>query len=68
MLGEVSDVIWAPISAMVFYKLFGGPVGMFGGLFNFIEELFPGIDFIPTFTISRLVIYLTQQWQSYRRA
>jgi hypothetical protein len=68
LLGEVSDVIWAPISAMVFYKLFGGPVGMFGGLFNFIEELFPGIDFIPTFTISRLVIYLTEQWQSYKRA
>lgn len=68
LLGEVSDVIWAPISAMVFYKLFGGPVGMFGGLFNFIEELFPGIDFIPTFTISRLVIYLTERWQSYKRA
>lgn len=68
LLGEVSDVIWAPISAMVFYKLFGGPVGMFGGLFNFIEELFPGIDFIPTFTISRLVVHLMEQWQSYKRA
>lgn len=68
LLGEVSDVVWAPISAIVFYRLFGGPVGMFGGLFNFIEELFPGIDFIPTFTISRLVVYLMQQRQSYKRA
>lgn len=63
MLGEVSDVIWAPISALIFYRMFGGPVGAFGSIFNFIEELFPGLDFIPTFTIARLVVYLTQYWQ-----
>ncbi|WP_341842134.1 hypothetical protein [Chitinophaga caseinilytica] len=62
LLGEVSDVIWAPISAVVFYRLFGGPVGLFGGAFNFIEELFPGLDFIPTFTIARLVVYLSNHW------
>ena len=62
LLGEVSDVIWAPISAIIFYRMFGGPLGAFGGVFNFIEELFPGLDFIPTFTISRFVVYLTQLW------
>lgn len=64
LLGEVSDVIWAPLSALIFYRMFGGPLGAFGSVFNFIEELFPGLDFIPTFTISRLVVYLTQQWQA----
>lgn len=68
LLGEVSDVIWAPISAIVFYRLFGGPVGMFGGLFNFIEELFPGLDFIPTFTISRIVVYCMHKWNAYRQS
>ena len=63
LLGEVSDVIWAPVSALIFYRMFGGPVGAFGSIFNFIEELFPGLDFIPTFTIARLVVYLTQYWQ-----
>ncbi|HVI48914.1 MAG TPA: hypothetical protein VM802_28865 [Chitinophaga sp.] len=52
VLGEVSDVIWAPISAIIFYRMFGGSVGTFGGVFNFIEELFPGTDFIPTFTLT----------------
>ncbi|WP_343700536.1 hypothetical protein [Chitinophaga sp.] len=64
LLGEVSDVIWAPLSALIFYRMFGGPVGAFGSVFNFIEELFPGLDFIPTFTIARLVVYLNQQWQA----
>ncbi|MEC5147846.1 hypothetical protein [Chitinophaga sp. 212800010-3] len=51
-LGELSDVIWAPISALILYRMFGGALGAYGGVFNFVEELFPGTDFIPTFTIS----------------
>lgn len=60
ILGEVSDVIWAPISALLFYRMFGGSVGAFGSVFNLIEELFPGLDFIPTFTISWMVRKVTQ--------
>ncbi|WP_201747993.1 hypothetical protein [Chitinophaga vietnamensis] len=55
LLGEASDVIWAPISAFIFYRMFGGTLGTFGGFFNFLEELFPGTDFIPTFTISWII-------------
>ena len=50
-LGELTDIVWAPISALIFYRLFGGWKGAFGGLFNFVEELSPGLDFIPSFTI-----------------
>jgi hypothetical protein len=50
-LGEFGDIIWAPISALIFYRTFGGWKGAFGGMFNFIEELLPGFDFIPSFTI-----------------
>jgi len=57
-IGEFADLIWAPISAMIFFKTFGGVKGAFGGVFNFIEELLPGLDFIPTFT-------LTWFWQYY---
>jgi len=49
--GEFGDIIWAPISAIIFYRAFGGWKGAFGGLFNFIEEISPGLDFIPSFTI-----------------
>ena len=57
VLGELGDLVWAPISAMIFFKTFGGWKGAFGGIFNFVEELLPGLDFIPTFT-------LTWIWQS----
>jgi len=50
-LGEFADILWAPISAMIFYRTFGGWKGVFGGMFNFLEELSPGFDFIPSFTI-----------------
>ncbi len=54
-IGEFSDVIWAPLSAMIFYKTFGGRMGIFGGTFSFLEELLPFTDIIPTFTISWLM-------------
>lgn len=55
-LGEVTDVIWAPISAITFYFLFGRKrFGLRGAVFSFIEEILPGLDFIPTFTIAHFV-------------
>lgn len=63
LLGEVSDVLWAPVSAIIFYRMFGGTLGMFGSMFNFIEELFPGLDFIPTFTLSWIAQRATHAWK-----
>ena len=51
-LGEFGDVVWAPLSAMIFFFSFGGKKGAFGALFNFVEEIVPFLDFIPTFTIA----------------
>ena len=61
VLGELGDIVWAPLSALIFFKTFGGWKGAFGGMFNFIEEILPGLDFIPTFTITWL-------WQAFSRA
>ena len=55
VFGEFADVIWAPVSAIIFYISFGGWKGGLGGLFNFIEELLPGTDFIPSFTLMWLL-------------
>ncbi|WP_346237583.1 hypothetical protein ABDK00_000700 [Niabella insulamsoli] len=54
-VGEFSDVIWAPVSAIIFAKTFGGAKGVFGGIFNFIEEALPGMDIIPSFTLMWLL-------------
>ncbi|MCU7552770.1 hypothetical protein OCK74_26870 [Chitinophagaceae bacterium LB-8] len=59
--GEFLDIIWAPISAFIFWRIFGGTKGLFGGVFNFIEELMPGLDFIPTFTIMWLIQYFKKE-------
>jgi hypothetical protein len=53
--GEFLDLAWAPISGFIFYMMFGGWKGAIGGVLNFIEELLPGTDFIPSFTIMWLV-------------
>lgn len=50
--GEFFDLIWAPISAFIYWRTFGGFKGFLGGGFAFLEELLPGTDIIPTFTIS----------------
>src|SRR6476619_203211 len=51
VLGEFSDAVWAPFSGFIFFLCFGGWRGAAGGLLNFIEEILPGTDFIPSFTI-----------------
>ena len=51
-LAEISDIVWAPISALIFNKMFGGRLGMIGGVLNFIEEIVPFTDVIPSFTIA----------------
>ena len=65
ILGEVLDIIWAPISGMIYFKMFGGAKGFFGGAFAFIEELLPGTDIIPTFTISWFLLYSRRKKKTY---
>jgi hypothetical protein len=58
-------VIWAPVSAIIFAKTFGGTKGVLGGIFNFIEEAMPGMDVIPSFTI---MWFLTNKAGASRRS
>ena len=51
-LGEFADIVWAPISGYIFYKLFGGRFGIIGGTLDFLEEIIPFTDVIPSFTIA----------------
>jgi hypothetical protein len=51
-LGEWFDILWAPVSAMLFFNSFGGKVGRIGSVINFAEEILPFTDIIPTFTIA----------------
>jgi hypothetical protein len=56
--GELGDIVFAPISAIIFYFMFGS---WKGALFNFTEEILPGTDFIPSFTIMWLWKYFASK-------
>ncbi len=51
LVGEFSDIIWAPIAAIISYKMFGEKQGKFTALTTFTEEILPFTDVIPSFTI-----------------
>ncbi|MCW5516667.1 hypothetical protein [Muriicola sp. Z0-33] len=57
-IGEFSDVIWAPIAGWLMTRIYKGKVGQAAGIFTFIEEIIPGLDIIPTFTIMWLYTYV----------
>jgi hypothetical protein len=60
-LGEWFDILWAPISAFIFYRSFGGKTGKIGSIINFAEEILPFTDFIPTFTLGYLYNYIKKR-------
>lgn len=61
MIGEFSDVIWAPLAGFLMTWLYKGRVGKVAGTIAFIEELFPFLDFIPTFTLTWMYTYLIKK-------
>lgn len=57
-IGEVTDIVWAPISAWLMTKMYHGKKGKVGAIITFIEEAIPGLDIIPSFTIMWLYTYV----------
>ncbi len=64
LIGEFTDVIWAPISALLIYKMFKGAEGRIGGMISFFEEIIPGLDLIPTFTLTWIYKYVIKKENS----
>lgn len=58
VFAEVTDLFWAPISAILLIIMFKGTAGKLAGVFGFIEELLPFVDVIPTFTITWFYTYV----------
>ena len=56
--GEIVDLFWAPLSAILLYRMYPGNIGKVASIIGFIEEAIPGLDFIPTFTITWIYSFL----------
>ena len=54
---EFIDIVWAPIGAILLAKMYKGTVGKIGGIVEFLEEIIPGTDLIPTFTLTWIYEY-----------
>ncbi len=57
-IGEFSDVVWAPLAGWLMTRLYKGRIGQAAGVFTFIEELVPGMDVVPSFTIMWFYTYI----------
>lgn len=60
-VGEFTDVIWAPVAAYLVMKMYKGVAGKVGGFIALIEEGFPALDIIPTFTIMWIYTYIIKR-------
>lgn len=57
-IGEFSDIVWAPLSAWLMTRMYKGKIGQVAGIITFIEEIVPGFDLIPSFTLMWLYTYV----------
>lgn len=64
VIGEFSDIIWAPVAGYLMTRMYKGTVGKVGGVIAFLEEFLPFTDVIPTFTLTWIYNYFIQNKNS----
>lgn len=64
LIGESFDVVWAPVSGLLIYKMYGGTVGKVSAFISIVEEILPFSDFVPTFTLTWIYTYLIKKRSS----
>lgn len=57
-IGEFSDMLWAPMAGWLMTKMYKGRAGKVAGVIAFVEELLPGIDLVPSFTLMWIYTYV----------
>ena len=56
--GTIIDLIWAPYAAFQINKMYRGTQGNIAAVVVFLEEILPGLDIIPTFTLMWLYTFV----------
>lgn len=60
-IGPALDLIWAPVAGWLMTRMYAGSAGRAAGFIAFAEELLPGLDFIPSFTLMWVYTYLLKK-------
>jgi len=58
VIGDFADIIWAPLTAWLMTRFYKGNAGKIAGVATFIEEIIPGLDIIPSFTLMWFYTYV----------
>lgn len=61
LVGEFTDVIWAPLAGYLMTWMYKGKAGKIAGVVTFLEEAIPFTDFIPSFTIMWFYTYVIKK-------
>ncbi len=61
VVGEFVDILWAPLAGYLMTKVYPGKTGKTAGVLTTIEELVPGLDIIPTFTLTWIYTYIIKK-------
>ncbi len=56
--GTIVDLVWAPYAASQMNKMYRGTEGKIAAIIVFLEEIIPGLDVIPTFTLMWLYTFI----------
>lgn len=67
-LGEFLDLLWAPVAGWFMTRLYPGRKGQIAAVVAFLEELLPGMDIIPSFTLMWIYTFLLSKGRSGVRA
>lgn len=57
-IGPFLDLIWAPYAAKLMSDMYPGKKGKIASVLVFIEEILPGTDVLPTFTLMWLYTFV----------
>jgi hypothetical protein len=57
LIGDFSDIVWAPLAGFLMTKMYTGKTGRVGGILTFVEEIFPFTDVVPSFTLAWVYTY-----------
>ncbi len=57
-IGEFFDLIWAPVAGWLMTRMYKGRIGQVAGAIAFFEELVPGLDWFPSFTLMWIYTFL----------
>ena len=58
VVGPFLDILWAPYAAKKMSEMYPGKKGKIASVIVFLEEILPGTDIIPTFTLMWLYTFV----------